>query len=558
MSVQWLSPEEVLSRLQQSNPDWAESGAAILQGVLDAKKGDKKPEVRETPFGKNFRVKTAPKGPKYTGSMQDAINRHMCFRDGKRVECQQFGGQGQGWGQLRAEEDLYDAMRRLIDELKGGKHEGWHELLGLLAHSPPEDLAALKEQHGLSAPPDVKQALTQRLQEELMHVGHQVEGAQPQQPAMKGLVGRKAEGESTPKEPPKVPEAPEQREIPQITSEPQAEEGVVEQETPDVWKETYAPKINPRWNVIAGTANEEERALAEEEFSKLPETERQEQNVLEYARRKQAEEHTAADEWRQTWEANYKKADAILESWKEEPVYQPIVEHLDRAFEEVEEWRRRPYKTAFVISVTNFPRQSILKITQSVREIRFFNTISEVSVQAARSMIQAYEDPEVVNRYRISPKQVEKAVEDYKRIMQNAVTDPKESSFFHGLYSRIYFDSPTIPKGMEQNSTSQYELGSGDFDRMLGIYTHELSHAFDWNGGNKFSDQNSWEDAWHSEISGGNSKEWRLTNRARANPREGFAEFARVLFAGNVPRQKIEEEFPACSRFFRECGLWQD
>lgn len=184
--MKWASPDEVLELLQQ-NPDreWQQRGAGVLQSVVEEwqkKKKTPKPEMKPSRFGKRFFFKASPPKPSFTGAVRDASNRRNCYQDGKRVDCEQrFGGQGQGWTNLRAQEDLYDALRRLVDEIKTGNHSGWHELAGLLVHTPVEDLQRLKQEHNLYAPRDVKQALAQRLQQELAHVGHQVQQQQPQQ-----------------------------------------------------------------------------------------------------------------------------------------------------------------------------------------------------------------------------------------------------------------------------------------------------------------------------------------------------------------------------------------
>lgn len=194
---QWLSPEEVLQRIQQiGNPEWTERGSSIIKQVVAAfkQKHTKKPEVKGSPYGKKF-IKAAPPGPKFTASTQDATGRHNCFRGGERVECEQFGGEGEGWSELRSQEDLYDAARRLVNELKAGKYEeGWHEILGLLIHTDPEELNRLKNEHNLSAPSDVKEAIIKKIQEELQHVGHQVEEGQKSYHV-------KAEGDEAPSTP---------------------------------------------------------------------------------------------------------------------------------------------------------------------------------------------------------------------------------------------------------------------------------------------------------------------------------------------------------------------
>lgn len=223
----WASPDEVLQIINQTlNDEWHEKGAIILDTLVEEwRKKKKSPEVSPSKFGKRLFFKATRVGPRFSGPIKDTLDRRNCFSDGKRVPCQRFGGQGEGWSTLRTQEDLYDALRRLVDEIKLNKHTGWHELIGLLAHTPVEDLKRLKQEHSLSAPSQLKQQLTQRLQEELAHVGHQI---QPQQ-QMKSYRKKNEElthpktPETPPIEPLKESESPEVEQIKQPISPPRKE-----------------------------------------------------------------------------------------------------------------------------------------------------------------------------------------------------------------------------------------------------------------------------------------------------------------------------------------------
>lgn len=119
-------------------------------------------------------------GPSYTGSFMDASNRRTCIQNGERVPCENFGGQGRGWNALRQEEDLYDAIRKLVDKVKTSGD--WQELIGTLANSHPEELQKIIRDHKLSTPPAQKQQLLQFVQQQLQQQGHQI--GQQQQPQM--------------------------------------------------------------------------------------------------------------------------------------------------------------------------------------------------------------------------------------------------------------------------------------------------------------------------------------------------------------------------------------
>lgn len=89
------------------------------------------------------------------------------------------------------------------------------------------------------------------------------------------------------------------------------------------------------------------------------------------------------------------------------------------------------------------------------------------------------------------------------------------------------------------------------------VYAHEFMHAV--NGPQKqISNSSRWMEAYTSEIGADASKggEPRLTQYAHTNPDEGLSEFARLLYGGVVPLDRVEREFPISSKFFKEAKLW--
>lgn len=95
------------------------------------------------------------------------------------------------------------------------------------------------------------------------------------------------------------------------------------------------------------------------------------------------------------------------------------------------------------------------------------------------------------------------------------------------------------------------------------IYAHELSHAVDWSRtmqgeGYECSSSGDWQDAWEREIDAtektplSDKPEVRLSEYARKDAREGFAEFGRLVY---TDRERAEKDFPRCWDFWKQKGL---
>lgn len=93
------------------------------------------------------------------------------------------------------------------------------------------------------------------------------------------------------------------------------------------------------------------------------------------------------------------------------------------------------------------------------------------------------------------------------------------------------------------------------------IIAHELGHAID--GPNaEYSKSWEWTSIWVGEVGKAGifgffkPKEAPLSEYARTSKHEGFAEFARLLYASDRTPAEIEERFPRASKFFKDKGLW--
>lgn len=86
------------------------------------------------------------------------------------------------------------------------------------------------------------------------------------------------------------------------------------------------------------------------------------------------------------------------------------------------------------------------------------------------------------------------------------------------------------------------------------IYAHELTHAID-GPNHELSNSTAFGMAYATEIWRA-SGEHPLTEYASSSHAEGFAEFGRLIYAGNVDLKAVAKKFPQTSKFFKDNGLW--
>lgn len=93
----------------------------------------------------------------------------------------------------------------------------------------------------------------------------------------------------------------------------------------------------------------------------------------------------------------------------------------------------------------------------------------------------------------------------------------------------------------------------GDFN-IEGIAAHEFGHAIDHNPESfeeRISDSREWNDAFAKEIDTAGDP---LSSYARKSPREGFAEFCRLVWTTGSKRQ-AHDQFPKCWRVLKKYGM---
>lgn len=369
----------------------------------------------------------------------------------------------------------------------------------------------------------------------------------------------------------KPPEQPKQNmeqpeEPKEATIDKQRQEDVPAEQEVDQWKEAYYPRPSVDWSEASYQKNPEAYELALQDFmediGEHWEDENLQEEISQYTTYRMEEQQQKEIEWNRMWQENHEQAEALLKKWEKDSKYRPFVELLNNSFGGVDEWKRKYYKTAFVSSLGNFPPTAIPRINQSVKEIKFFNSIADVSTAAVYSMREVYGDSkEQLDQLGkiYSGRERKQFYNEYMLLVEKARTDPREAALFHGFYKRLYFDSPNVPDSILQRSNSIYDIGFGDFDKMLSIYTHEITHAFDWGGtGNerRISLSSQWNEAWRREIESKSGGGHKLTRRASYSSIEGFAEMGRVLFSSKAPIEEIQKRFPSCLSICERCGLW--
>lgn len=99
------------------------------------------------------------------------------------------------------------------------------------------------------------------------------------------------------------------------------------------------------------------------------------------------------------------------------------------------------------------------------------------------------------------------------------------------------------------SEASQARAGKNDLKTARQIYAHEFAHAVD-GPAHELSGSPGWQAAWKAELSGR-----RLNRYSATSPAEGFAEFGRLLLAGEHDPAAVRRHFPGCLAFWEAAGL---
>ncbi len=124
------------------------------------------------------------------------------------------------------------------------------------------------------------------------------------------------------------------------------------------------------------------------------------------------------------------------------------------------------------------------------------------------------------------------------------------NGFYSQVEKKVWLDGPT---------TKGETGGFARINREINIHgttAHELGHAIDYE--RHISNTREWMKVHNKEIVGDRKEPGKLSEYARKNPTEGFAEFSRLLYGSGVKRELVERTFPKVSAFFKKEKLWPE
>jgi hypothetical protein len=184
-----------------------------------------------------------------------------------------------------------------------------------------------------------------------------------------------------------------------------------------------------------------------------------------------------------------------------------FAEHLRRHADILME-RRAEYARAAGVIFARMTPTALLRLRQNTREVRFYATREEMTVELGRT----------------------------------------ERQVAHLLASGMPIG------GAYQSETRQLHLDGGEEGTeardTLGLYGHEFSHAVN-GAGRVISSSSAWREAWEKEILA-----YPFSRLAMMSPHEGFAEFGRVMYSGTRRRSFLAWRYPRCVAVWRGHGLW--
>lgn len=192
------------------------------------------------------------------------------------------------------------------------------------------------------------------------------------------------------------------------------------------------------------------------------------------------------------------------------------------------------------------------RMVEVVREVKYFpdhKTMTESVFMAEVEFTRKHNHPESHRR----------AAEDrFIAAMDGRIQ-------YSGVYfdGALYLDGAAIGDVFGGKHNTKGKTSSGvPWTTQFDIFIHEIGHSIDTQGF-VYSDSRAWVKAFRKDIDVGvlNSADWvirgRLSDYARTNRQEGFAEAFRVIHSlDKAGLARFSREMPAVTRFFKDMGLW--
>lgn len=199
--------------------------------------------------------------------------------------------------------------------------------------------------------------------------------------------------------------------------------------------------------------------------------------------------------------------------------------------------QRDHYRKAVATVLSRMPKAAIDRIHEGIRDVRFHPDTRMLAVEAIKA---------AMNRPGIDPAK--------KKSLQSQLEEVQAGEYaVCGAY---------LPALRAVHLNGSFDEPSPDLEGRLlpdnpthHVYAHEFGHAID-GPEHEYSSSPQWLDAWSSDLRPRPDGEAALTKYAATRTSEGFAEFARLVYAGGVAENTIASEFPKMSSFFKERGLW--
>lgn len=211
------------------------------------------------------------------------------------------------------------------------------------------------------------------------------------------------------------------------------------------------------------------------------------------------------------------------------------------------EAKRKQYAAGLGEATASMPPKAIERVAKSLKGIDWYESAAEIGPAMIDASLKGA-SPELAEHL----KEIRGRFERGEMVAGGAYTPATGRAWLDG--------DATMPAGDDGRHGHSGKVPAAS------IYAHELGHAIDrGEDGTPLSRSGEWMDAFEGEIShhdyaAGRAKEGPppLSRYAATSAEEGFAEFARLVYASDVPHAQIREEFPRAVDFFRGQGLWPE
>lgn len=258
-----------------------------------------------------------------------------------------------------------------------------------------------------------------------------------------------------------------------------------------------------------------------------------------------------------------------------------LSDHVDRALESADltDARKQEYRGYMDRATARMPRGARQRLARNLKGLHFSASMRDIAGSIVDDLERERKaNPEAL-RETVLDWQRGHLGEDGQRRFDQRMRDPAErtktadalvnktldelrafqgrnglAGCFNSLVSKTFLAGK--PDVAVRSHQGVHHLHEGTPEQVaVGIYAHELTHTLDGKY-HELSSSPRWKDIFDREIvaNGGH----RINEYASQNVREGFAEFGRLVYSGQVELKTVQTRFPAATRYFKELGLWPE